>query len=161
MSDQLIKDLSSGINGFLTHLEPMKAVEGLAPLNARKKPLNKYHSCWELLHHTVYWQDILLKHLDGKTIDWSKLNPEDNWPTNEYLSRDENFIELVKRFKKNLELAATKLEKVDLMKGVKIGSEHTPDVTYFRLFLVFLQHTSYHLGQMVTTRKLLGEWKED
>jgi len=161
MRERLIKDLSSGINGFLTHLEPMKAVEGLTPTTARKKPSNKYHSCWELLHHTVVWQDILLKNIDGKFIDWSTISNEDNWPSDEYLSKDDNFIELVKKFKKNLEVAATKLEKIDIMKGIKIGPEHTPDVTYFRLFLVFLQHTSYHLGQMVTTRKLLGDWKDD
>ena len=159
MSKQFIKDLSSGINGFLTHLEPMKAVEGLSPNTARRKPSNKYHSCWDLLHHTVYWQDILLQNIDGKIIDWSKLSNEDNWPTDEKLSKDENFIELVKKFKKNLELAAKKLENIDLMKGIKIGPEQTPDVTYFRLLLVFLQHTSYHVGQIVTTRKILGDWK--
>ncbi len=161
MRKQLIKDLSNGLIGDLTHLAPMKAVEGLTPTTARKKPSNKYHSCWDLLHHTVVWQDILLKNIDGKFIDWSTISNEDNWPSDEYLSKDDNFIELVKKFNKNLEMAATKLEEIDLMKGIKIGPEHTPDVTYFRLFLVFLQHTSYHLGQIVTTRKLLGDWKED
>ena len=161
MREQLIKDLSSGIKGFLTHLEPMKAVEGLSPTTARKKPSNKYHSCWDLLHHTVFWQEVLLKNLDGKFIDWSTISNEENWPSDESLSNDDNFIELVKNFNKNLEMAATMLEKIDLMKGIKIGPEHTPDITYFRLFLVFLQHTSYHIGQMVTTRKILGDWKVD
>ena len=161
MREQLIKDLSSGIKGFLTHLEPMKAVEGLTPTTARKKPSNKYHSCWDLLHHTVFWQEVLLKNLDGKFIDWSTISNEENWPSDESLSNDDNFIELVKNFNKNLEMAATMLEKIDLMKGIKIGPEHTPDITYFRLFLVFLQHTSYHIGQMVTTRKILGDWKVD
>ena len=161
MREQLIKDLSSGINGFLTHLEPKKAVKGLTPTIARKKPSNKYHSCWELLHHTVFWQDILLKNLDGKVLDWSTISNEENWPSDEYLNKDDNFIELMKKLNKNLEIITKKLEEIDLMKGIKIGPEHTPDVTYFRLFLVFLQHTSYHLGQIVTTRKLLGDWKED
>jgi uncharacterized damage-inducible protein DinB len=161
LSEQFIKDLSSGIRGFLTHLEPMKAVEGLTPTAARMKPSDKYHSCWDLLHHTVYWQNILLQNLDGKIIDWSKLSNQDNWPTEERLNKDNNFIELVKKFNNNLETAVKKLEKIDLMTGIKIGPENTPDVTYFRLFLVFLQHTSYHLGQIVTTRKLLGDWKED
>ena len=159
MSEQYIKDLASGIKGFLTHLEPMKALEDLTPIAARKKPSDRYHSCWDLLHHTVYWQDILIQNIDGKFIDWSKLNSEDNWPTEERLSQDNNFTELVKKFNNNLEIAVTKLEIIDLTKGIKIGPEHTPDVTYFRLFLVFLQHTSYHLGQIVTTRKLLGDWK--
>ncbi|MFX1502815.1 MAG: hypothetical protein ACFFDH_17780, partial [Promethearchaeota archaeon] len=110
--------------------------------------------------HTVFWQDILLQNLDGKVIDWSKISNEENWPTDEKLNEDNNFIELVNIFKNNLELSAKKLEKIDLMNRIKIGPENTPDITYFRLFLVFLQHTSYHLGQIVTTRKLLGDWKE-
>ena len=161
MNKQLIKDLSSGLLGALTHLHPKKAVEGLTPSTARKKPSNKYHSCWELLHHTVVWQDILLKNIEGEYIDWSTISHEDNWPSDELLSNDNNFTELVKKFYENLKIAATKLEKIDLMKGIKIGPEHTPDVTNFRLFLVFLQHTSYHLGQIVTTRKILGDWKDD
>ena len=160
MSELTEYEFNFWLTGDLTHLKPMKAVEGLTPTTARKKPSNKYHSCWDLLHHTVIWQDILLRSLDGEYIDWTKLNVE-NWPSNESLSEDDNFIELVKKLNKNLEIATSKLEKIDLMKVIKIGPVHTPDVTYFRLFLVFLQHTSYHLGQMVTTRKLLGDWKED
>ena len=159
MKERMIKDISDGITGNLTHLAPMKSVEGLTPTVARKKPSDKYHSCWDLLHHTVYWQDILLKNFEGKFIDWTTLKFEDNWPTNEQLIKDENFIELVKKFKENLNIAASKFENIDLMKGIKIGPEHTPDVTYFRLILVFLQHTSYHLGQIVTTRKIIGDWK--
>ncbi|MFX1370768.1 MAG: DinB family protein [Promethearchaeota archaeon] len=138
----------------------MKAIEGLTPETARKRPSNKYHSCWDLLHHTVFWQDILLQNLDGKVIDWTKISNEENWPTDEKLIEDDNFIELVNIFKNKLELAAKKLEKIDFMNRIKIGPENTPDISYFRLFLVFLQHTSYHLGQIVTTRKLLGDWKE-
>jgi uncharacterized damage-inducible protein DinB len=161
MEKKLKKDLSSGLTGDLTHLNPMKAVAGLTPTVARKKPSGIYHSCWDLLHHTVYWQDILLKNLDGKFLDWTTINNEENWPSTEKLSKDENFIELVKKFKENLDKATDKFENLNLMKGIKIGPEHTPDVTNFRLILVFLQHTSYHLGQIVTTRKLLGDWKGD
>jgi len=43
MKEQLIKDLASGITGFLTHLKPQKAIKGWTPATARKKPLDKYH----------------------------------------------------------------------------------------------------------------------
>ncbi|MFX1489179.1 MAG: DinB family protein [Promethearchaeota archaeon] len=161
MKEQLKKDLSSSLYGALTHLHPKKAVDGLTPSMARKRPSNKYHSCWDLLHHTVFWQDIILKNLEGEYIDWKTISNEDNWPSDEFLSQDRNFIELVKKFDENLKIAANKLENIDLMKEINIDSESTPNVTYFRLFLVFLQHTSYHLGQIVTTRKLLGDWQED
>ena len=48
------------------------------------------------------------------------------------------------------------------MEVMKIGGgEELKPATKFRLMLVFLQHTSYHLGQIVTTRKLLGNWDEN
>ncbi|MHA2390608.1 MAG: DinB family protein [Promethearchaeota archaeon] len=158
MEKQLIKDLSSGIIGEMTHLNPKKAVAGLSLVVARKKPENLDHSCWDLLHHTVFWQDILLKNLEGEFVNWYP--PHDkNWPSDEYLSDDDNFLGLVEKFNKNLEIATEKLKNLNLMDRVKIGAPLPPDATYFRILLVFLQHTSYHLGQLVYTRKILGDWK--
>ncbi len=158
MEKQLVKDLSSGVIGALTHLHPKKAVEGLTPSIARKKPTNLDHSCWDLLHHIVFWQDILLKNLNGEFMDWFR--PYDkNWPSDEYLSDNDNFLGLLDKFNKNLQIVAAKIENINLMDRIKIGSSLSSEVTYFRILLVFLQHTSYHLGQLVTTRKLLGDWK--
>jgi hypothetical protein len=159
MEKQLIKDLFSGLIGELTHLHPKRAVEGLTPAIARKKPMNLDHSCWDLLHHTVFWQDILLKNLEGEFMNWYP--PHDkNWPSDVYLSYDDNFSGFLEKFIKNLEIAAAKLKNINLMDRIKIGAPLLPDATYFRILLVFLQHTSYHLGQLVITRKLLGDWKE-
>jgi hypothetical protein len=158
MEKQILKDLSSGLVGELTHLHPKKAVKGLTPDIARKKPKNLEHSCWDLLHHTVFWQDILLRNLEGEKGNW--FPPHDkNWPSDEYMTKDENFFGLLEKFDKNLEKATSKLKNFNLMESITIGAPLPPDLSYFRIFLVFLQHTSYHLGQIVTTRKLLGDWK--
>ena len=156
MEKQLKKDISSGIIGELTHLHPKKAVERLTPAFARKKPKNLDHSCWDLLHHTAIWQDILLKNLDGEFVNWF-LPQNKNWPTEDDLSDDNNFLDLIEKFNMNLERVAAKIKNINLMDRIEIGAP--PDATYFRILLVFLQHTSYHLGQLVTTRKLLGDWK--
>jgi hypothetical protein len=160
MENQLLKDLSSGLLGELTHLHPKKALKGLTPAIARKKPKNLDHSCWDLLHHIVFWQDILLKNLEGEFMDWYPPYNK-NWTTSEYLSNDDNFSKLIDKFNNNLEIAAAKLENINLMDRIEIGPPLPPDATYFRILLIFLQHTSYHLGQLVTTRKLMGDWKED
>lgn len=84
-----------------------------------------------------------------------------NWPSSEYLNNDDNFSGLLDKYDNNLETASAKLENINLMDRIEIGSPLPPDATYFRILLVFLQHTSYHIGQLVTTRKLLGDWKGD
>lgn len=158
MENQILKDISSGLIGELTHLHPKKAIKGLTPDIARKKPNNLDHSCWDLLHHIVFWQDILLKNLEGKFMDWYP--PHDkNWPSEENLSVDDKFSELLDKFNKNLEIAEVKIRDINLMDRIEIGEPLPPEVTYFRILLVFLQHTSYHLGQLVTTRKILGDWE--
>ena len=59
----------------------------------------------------------------------------------------------------NLEKVDVKIKNINLMDRIEIGAPFLPDATYFKILLVFLQHTSYHLGQLVTTRKLLGDWE--
>ena len=152
MEKQLKKDISSGIIGELTHLHPKKGVEGLTPAIARKKPKNLDHSCWDLLHHTVFWQDILLKNLEGEFVNWFQSHDK-NWPTEDDLSNDDNFSGLIDKFNINLEKVAIKIKNINLMDRIEIGAP--PVATYFRILLVFLQHTSYHLGQLVLMKKCM------
>ena len=99
-----------------------------------------------------------MKNLEGEKDNW--FPPHDkNWPSDEYLSEDDNFFGLLKKFNQNLKKATNKLKDMNLMDKITIEARLPPDMSYFRILLVFLQHTSYHLGQIVTTRKLLGDWK--
>ncbi|MFX0029697.1 MAG: hypothetical protein ACFE8B_10845, partial [Candidatus Hermodarchaeota archaeon] len=97
-----------------------------------------------------------LKNLDGEFVNW--FSPQNkNWPTEDDFSDDNNFLDLIEKFNMNLERVAVKIKNINLMDRIEIGAP--PEATYFRILLVFLQHASYHLGQLVTTRKLLGDWK--
>ncbi len=154
MHDQVIKAISSGLQGKWTHLDPEKALYGLTPTIARKKPRDNAHSCWELLHHIVIWQDTLIRHIQGETLDWNDIERKNNWPTSESMKDDSNLSTLVTRFRSGIEEANKLLTNVDFMKT----SEGFPELSVIKLFIVFLQHTSYHIGQIITVRKCLGDW---
>ncbi|MBA7591868.1 hypothetical protein ES708_34037 [subsurface metagenome] len=161
MQNQLVNDMIHAMSGALTHLSSENALINLTPEKARIKPEKKYHSCWDLLHHLIAWQNIVIQNLNGKFRDWWNIPVDENWPTEEVLSDDKNFVELKNQLKINIEKIKQLLETVDLMEVMKIGGgEELKPATKFRLMLVFLQHTSYHLGQIVTTRKILGNWDE-
>ena len=68
MKEQLIKVIINGLHGKNTHLQPKKAIDGLNPENARKKPDNSNHSSWELLHHIVIWQEAIFEAIEGKEV---------------------------------------------------------------------------------------------
>ena len=83
MQNKLISAISSGLHGKFTHIDPQKALVGLTPENARKKPQNVSHSSWEQLHHIMVWQDSLLKQIKGEALDWNEIDNTINWPTQE------------------------------------------------------------------------------
>ena len=154
MKTQLINAIFSGFNGDWIHIEPKKALTGLTPITAKQKPNNSTHSCWELLHHIVIWQDAIIKHINGETIDWNEIEKNDNWPITELMRDESNFNNLVDRFYSGIEEAQNLLQKVDFTRT----SSGFPQLSVIKLYLVLLQHVSYHIGQLITIRKCLGDW---
>jgi uncharacterized damage-inducible protein DinB len=154
MSEQLVKVILNGINGRFTHIDPKKAVDGLIPDEARKKLIDSNHSCWELIHHIVVWQEAIIEAIEGKKIDWEDVEENHNWPTTEYLLEDSNFNPLIKKFLQGLEKAENLAKTTDLNKPMPTWK----DEPVIQGFMVLLQHNSYHLGQIITTRKHLGLW---
>lgn len=152
MKEKMVKALINGLYGKNTHIHPEKALEGLTPANAKIKPKIDLHSCWELLHHLKIWQKAILEAIKGEEVDWKDISKNHNWPNANYLSDDQNFIALVKTFEDGL-LEAEKLIKTsDFHKSMPAWD----DAPILQAMLVLLQHNSYHYGQIVAVRKILG-----
>ena len=81
MKETVVKALVDGLYGKNTHLNPKKVVEGLTPANAKIKPENDNHSCWELLHHIKIWQKAIVEAIKGKEVDWKDISKNHNWPS--------------------------------------------------------------------------------
>jgi uncharacterized damage-inducible protein DinB len=154
MQDQIINAIASGFQGKWTHINPKKALAGLTPTIAKIKPTNNAHSCWELLHHIVVWQDAINSHIQGESIDWNEIEETDNWPTMEVMKDASNFDNLLNRFSSGIEKAIVLLNSADFSQT----STGMPELSIIKLFLVLLQHNSYHIGQIITIRKCIGDW---
>ena len=154
MREQLVNAISSGFYGEWTHIDPKKALANLTPTIARKKPENMVHSCWELLHHIVIWQESIIKNIKGDSLDWNEIVAKQNWPTPEVMKDDSNFSKLLDRFFSGVKEATNLLNGVDFTKK----SVGFPELSTIKLYIVLLQHTSYHNGQIITVRKSTGDW---
>jgi uncharacterized damage-inducible protein DinB len=152
MKESVVKALVNGLYGKNTHCSPKKAIEGLTPTTARIKPENDYHSCWESVHHIVVWQDAIIEALKGNQVDWQNISKNKNWPNAEYLSDDDNFTQLVKKFEDGLTQTEKMLKNIDLHKPMPSWGDN-PNI---QAVIVLLQHNSYHIGQIVAVRKILG-----
>ena len=155
MNEGLVKIIENGLEGKFTHINPKKAINGLSPENARKKFNDSTHSCWDLLHHIVVWQEGILDAIEGNEVDWEDIEKNNNWPTDDYLSKDSNLEPLIEKFMQGLEKAKKLANSIDL----NLPMPAWRNAPVMQGFMVLLQHNSYHLGQLITTRKNLDIWE--
>jgi uncharacterized damage-inducible protein DinB len=145
--------LKRGLHGTYIHMDPLKALKGLTPETASKIPKKGTHSCWHILHHIVYWQELMLAALKNESVSWPKNNDE-SWPSAEMLDITDNWTELVKKFENGLNEAEHLTSKIESTEDLPAW----PKVSPVAAFLVFLQHNSFHIGEIVATRQALGIW---
>jgi hypothetical protein len=151
IEDRLREHLSRALSWESAHLSFEDAVKGLpAPLRG-KRPKGFTHSPWELLEHIRLAQRDLLdfcRNPDYVEGDW----PHAYWPESPAPPSP-------RAWKKSLETVAA--DRDAFQEFVKT----TPDLfaeipghkgkTVLRSVLLAIDHTSYHVGQLLMARKLL------
>lgn len=125
------------------------------PSEARgKKPQNAQHSAWELLEHLrITQRDLLDSCRNAKHV--SPDFPAGYWPKDTQPASAKAWDESVKAFQSDLRelVRLVEDEKVDLLAPVVEGR------TVLRQALLSADHTSYHLGQLLLLRRVLGAWQ--
>jgi hypothetical protein len=121
-----------------------------------KKPANFPHTAWMLLEHMRIAQwDILefsrnAKHASPK---W----PGGYWPKTEAPPSPAAWAKSITGFHEDLKAMETLITnpKTDLCAPLPWGDGQT----VLREALLVADHNAYHLGQLVTLRRLLGAWE--
>lgn len=137
-----------GLEGRSSHVDPRRAVKGLTAEEAGAKPPAGMHSAHRMLHHIVYWQDLMLAPASGQKVQWPE-GPED------WNSAMTPWDQLVCRFEAGLQEAEDLARHADL--AVRIP-EWGPEMTVGGALGVLITHNSYHIAQLVDARKGTGHW---
>jgi uncharacterized damage-inducible protein DinB len=138
------------------HIQLEDAIKDLSPQLRGQKPQNSPYSIWQLVEHIriVQW-DILefCKNDAHKSPKW----PQGYWVENQSVVDDETWEESLSHIWKDKEafIALLNSPEVDLFIPFAYGEGQT----LLREALVIADHTSYHTGQIVVIRKILGDWK--
>jgi DinB superfamily len=152
----LRKHLVSLISGSEAHADFKKAVKVL-PMELRgKTPDGAEHSPWELLEHLRIAQwDILdfSRNPDYKSLKW----PEEYWPNAAAPPDDKAWEQSVQAFLKDQKDLCDLVSDRTTDLFAKIP--HGDGQTILREALLAADHSSYHIGQLVLVRRLLGAWK--
>jgi uncharacterized damage-inducible protein DinB len=147
--------LRTQLMGENSHVGFRATLDGLSPRTAGARVSEGTHTILEVLEHMIYWQEIVLARLRHEApesprsavLGWtSRSTPPSlaEWETAvgtfAGLLRDLEALMLQPAF----ELAAIADEK----RGTRAREE----------LLMIQGHNSYHLGQIVLLRQLLGAW---
>jgi uncharacterized damage-inducible protein DinB len=127
------------------------------PTNLRgNQPTGLPYSAWQLVEHLRITQHDILefcRNPDYKELEW----PKDYWPALPAPPSEAAWNESISTFRRDRE-ALQKLAAdttIDLTARIPHGSGQT----YARELVLVADHTSYHVGQLVLVRRLLGIWK--
>lgn len=120
-----------------------------------ERPEGLPYSLWELADHIRRAQrDILVycRDPDYEAPSW----PADYWPDDPVPPSDQAWDESIAQYEEDLDAlcALVRDDALDLYDTVPSSDEHT----YLREFMLVADHTAYHIGQIVSARRLLGIW---
>ncbi len=144
------------LHGGHAHADFDTAVRGLAPTLRGKRPKGAEHSPWEILEHLRIAQgDILEFSRDSshQSPDW----PSGYWPATAAPPDAKAWDKSVRAFRRDLKTMSDLVASpaTDLFARIPHGSGQT----ILREALLTADHNSYHLGELVLVRRLLGAWR--
>ena len=153
----LRKHVLDALGAGHAHVTFEAAVKNLPAALRGKRSKGAEHSPWEILEHMRIAQwDILEFSRDSKHVSppW----PGGYWPKTQVPPNAKAWSQSVRAFQADLE-AMRKLV-ADESTGLFAAIPHGDGQTVLREALLVAAHNSYHLGQMVLVRRLLGAWPE-
>jgi len=151
--DALRKHVLELLGGGSAHVDFHSVVGGFPVQRAGEKPAGAAHTAWQLLEHMRIAQwDILEFSRDPKHVSppW----PEGYWPQSEAPPSKTAWNKSVRAFRADLKA----MQDLVADPGAKLFARipHGEGQTILREALLVADHNSYHLGQLMFLRRLLG-----
>ena len=133
------------------------AVKGIPPKLRGAVPEGFAHSVWQIVEHVRIAQYDILDFCKNPRYEHTMKWPDDYWPR---ASGPKNAgawtkaLGQVRRDRRAMQrLAADR--RVDLFSKIPHGTGQT----FMRVLLLVVDHTAYHVAQIVDIRRALGIWK--
>ncbi len=137
------------------HVSFDRAVAGVPEELRGRRPQAYPHSLWELVEHIRLAQADIVAFMEDPAYvepEW----PDGYWPESPEPASSgawDESVAAVRRDRERLRDIAMRAEP-DLMAEIPGGGGRT----YLRTILAIVDHTAYHVGQLVAVRRLLRAW---
>jgi uncharacterized damage-inducible protein DinB len=146
----LEKIIGNALSGKGAHVATKNLFEGLNWKVAGRQPEGAPHTIFQLLNHMSYWQDWVVKWLDGEDPAIPK-HASGGWPGGSIPASAKEWQQAVRSFRSGLQRLDRQSRQADLLAA---RGEHTR----LGMLQAIASHSSYHAGQVVALRQMLGSW---
>jgi len=151
-SDRRVLDKAVGhaLSGKGAHVEARGVFTGLHWKVVGIRPKGVSHSVFQLLNHMIYWQDWVVNWLDGQDPPLPG-HASGSWAGSPGPASPADWQRAVRRFRSGLEALDHRSREGDLF--AKRGTK-----SRLEMLQTIASHSSYHAGQVVVLRQMLGKW---
>ena len=153
MSTIIARMLGHALRGQGAHVEVTSAIDGLDWQLAGVRPPDAPHSVFRVLNHMIFWQEIYLQRLTGASAP-SPARAAEGWPGADAPRSEREWLAAVERFGLGLS-SAEALVRAETLEEVLPNWNHR---TRCEAISFIASHNSYHIGQIVVLRRILGAW---
>ena len=137
------------------HVEFDAAVDGIGPAHRGVAPPGLPYSLWQLIEHIRMAQNDILDFCLNPAYREKKW-PDDYWPSYPAPPSEAAWDESVASYVRDRD--ALKQLVRDPATDLAAKIPHGTGQTYLREVMLVADHASYHVGQIVLVRRLLGIW---
>jgi len=149
--DELIFLLKKGN----AHISFNDAVKNIPFEDLGKKPGNLPYSIWQITEHIRITQKDILDfsiNVNYEALNW----PSNYWPENAAPETQADWENSIKTINDNLDEFIELLKKSE---NIYALFGHGTGQTLLREAMLIADHNSYHTGEIIVLRRLLGNWK--
>jgi hypothetical protein len=145
------------LRGGQAHATLSDAVADFPPDRIHERPAGTPYSAWQLLEHIrITLRDLLefATNSEYVELEW----PASYWPKNAAPGPDESWNATVKAIQADMKSFEALVHSPDsnLYAAIPWGKN---EETLLREVLLAADHTSYHVGELILLRRVLGIWK--
>lgn len=138
------------ITGEGAHVATVEIFSGLDWQEAGAEQRGAPHSLYQILNHMRYWQDWVVAWIDGEELPLPK-HASGSWPGKVAPADEAEWEQAVRGFRRGLTDLEGRAGEADLL---SLRSEKSR----LEMLQTIGAHNSYHAGQVVLLRQLLGKW---
>lgn len=142
--------LINALNGINAHINPKNVLEDLKVEIAGKEINGSPHTIWQILKHINFWQEKFISYIKDESTPPS-LSAKEGWSFSSGPANESELKTEIQKFNTSL-FEAINLSETELNKKAQKYKSG------YDVLQAMASHISYHIGEIVILRRILGNW---